>query len=99
MDTALGLIGIELVVEDLDRAVELFAEVMGCTLLSRGASALIGGEGAGGAAGPILISLLAPVSSGPGARAAERNPRLSQMIFGSPDEGGTTATFDRAVTA
>ena len=99
MQSAAVAIGIELIVEDLNRAVEMFVDVMGCELVSRGPSTLIEGEVAVVDAGNIVISLLEPVKSGSGALLGERSPRLSQIIFGSTDESETTATFDRAVTA
>jgi len=99
MQSASVAIGIELIVEDLNRSIELFVEVMGCELVSREPSSLIEGEVAVLDAGNIVISLLEPVKSGSGAMLGERSPRLSQIIFGSPDAHDTTATFDRAVTA
>lgn len=99
MEDALNAIGIELIVEDLDRAIELFVEVMGCGLLSREPSTMVHGEVAIVDAGPIVISLLAPATSGEGAILADRAPRLSQIIFGTADAGVTVAAFDRAVNA
>ena len=99
MQSASVAIGIELIVEDLNRSIELFVEVMGCELVSREPSSLIEGEVAVLDAGNIVISLLEPVKSGSGALLGERSPRLSQIIFGSPHGDDTTATFDRAVSA
>ena len=99
MQTTSAAIGIELIVEDLNRAVELFVDVMGCELVSREPSSLIEGEVAVVDAGNIVISLLEPVKSGTGAMLGERSPRLSQIIFGSTAIAETTATFDRAVSA
>ncbi len=83
METPLVAIGIELVVADLDRAIELFTDVLGCDLLARGPAALIPGETATIDAGNIIISLLAPAASGEGTLLALRRPRLSQVIFGA----------------
>jgi len=99
MQTVSAAIGIELIVEDLNRAVELFVDVMGFELVSREPSSLIEGEVAVVDAGNIVISLLEPVKSGSGAVLGERSPRLSQIVFGSTDANDVTATFDRAVGA
>lgn len=99
MESALNAVGIELIVEDLDRAIELFVDVMGCGLLSRERSTMVTGEVAIIDAGTIVISLLAPSTSGDGAVLAERTPRLSQIIFGTSTAEVTGAAFDRAVVA
>ncbi|MCU1394209.1 MAG: hypothetical protein JWM34_2637 [Ilumatobacteraceae bacterium] len=99
MENGLNAIGIELIVDDLDRAVELFVDVMGGSLLSREPSGMVVGEVAIIDAGSIVISLLAPAPSGPGTVLAERTPRLSQLIFGSSEPERTLGTFDRAVAA
>lgn len=95
----MNAIGIELVVEDLDRAIELFVSVLGFRLLSRGPAALAPGEVAAIDAGNIVISLLLPPQSGDLATITERTPRLSQLILGASDASGVADTFDRAVTA
>jgi catechol 2,3-dioxygenase-like lactoylglutathione lyase family enzyme len=92
-------IGIELVVEDLDRAIELFVSVLGFRLLSRGPAALAPGEVAAIDAGNIVISLMLPPHSGELATITERTPRLSQLILGADDQRGVADTFDRAVAA
>lgn len=99
MERALNAIGIELIVDDLDRAVELFVAVMGCAVLSREPSTMVAGEVAVIDAGNVVISLLAPAASGDGAVLAERAPRLSQLIFGTEDPAASNAAFDRAVAA
>jgi len=95
----MAAIGIELVVEDLDRAIELFVAVLGCQLISRGPAPLVAGEVAAIDAGNIVISLLRPARSGDDALLAYREPRLAQLIFGASGTSGVAAAFDRAVDA
>lgn len=80
------MVAIELVVADLDRAVELFCDVLGGTLLSRGPAALVAGESAIVDANGLLISLLAPASSGEGTVLVFREPRVSQLVFTATDD-------------
>jgi hypothetical protein len=79
----LDVIGIELIVDDLDRAIELLSGIVGFELISRAPSDLVAGELAILDAGPIVISLLHPAASGPGSLLAERTPRLSQIVVAS----------------
>jgi len=88
MQTGLTMVGIELVVTDLDRAVEMFTDVLGCTLLSRGPSGLVVGEVALIDANGMMVSLLQPASSGAGTVLAIREPRLSQIVFAAAAAGG-----------
>ncbi len=85
MSNSTRAIGLELIVDDLDRAIELFTEVLGLPLLSRTPSELVLGEVAVVDAGSVVISLLQPASSGEGSLLAERAPRLSQLIFDADD--------------
>jgi catechol 2,3-dioxygenase-like lactoylglutathione lyase family enzyme len=95
----MAAIGIELVVEDLDRAIELFVSVLGCRLISRGPAPLVAGEVAAIDAGNIVISLLLPARSGTNALMSHREPRLAQLIFGASGATGVSAAFDRALNA
>lgn len=88
------MVGIELVVADLDRAVEMFTGVLGCSVLSRGPSALVVGEMALIDANGLMISLLQPASSGDGTVLAVREPRLSQLVFGASDTGTEVAAIE-----
>ena len=99
MESPLAALGIELIVADLDRAIELFVDVMGCQLLSREPSTLVVGEVAVIDAGSIVISLLAPALAGEGAVLANREPRLSQIIFGGSRSAEIAAAFGRAASA
>lgn len=95
----MAAIGIELVVADLDRAIELFVSVLGCQLISRGPAPLVAGEVAAIDAGNIVISLLLPAQSGNDALMSHREPRLAQLIFGASGVSGVSAAFDRALHA
>ena len=99
MQTSLSVLGIELVVDDLDRAVELFTTVLGCALLSRGPAALVAGELAVIDAGAMVISLLEPAASGPGPLLGHREPRLTQIVMSSPSSGHTAEVMTRSIEA
>ncbi len=85
------MVGLEFVVADLDRAIELFTDVLGCSLVSRGPAALVSGDAAIVDAHGLMISLLQPAAAGDGTWLALREPRLSQLVF--------VTTQDRAATA
>lgn len=91
-------IGVELVVEDLDRAVQLFTEVLGLELASAGPATTVVGRVAVVDAGALAITLLEPASSGPGNVLADRAPRLSQLVFGV-EVGGLDTLLERATDA
>lgn len=95
MEGGLTALGIELIVDDLDRAIELFTDVLGLTLIDRGPSGLVVGEAATIDAGGIVISLLAPSAVGPGTVLAERTPRLSQIVLGDVSGGDVTPALAR----
>jgi|GEM_PF-2876258 len=86
LPSPVGLLSIELIVENLERAVELFHGVLGMDVLSRGPSALVRGEMATVDAGGCVITLLEPASSGDGTILSERTPRLSQIVLASGTE-------------
>lgn len=79
-----GLLSIELIVESIDRALELFSGILGLEVLSRGPSSLVTGEVAMIDAGGCVITLLEPSTSGDGTILSERTPRLSQLVLASP---------------
>jgi len=94
MEMGLTMVGIELVVVDLDRAVEMFTDVLGCTLLSRGPSGLVVGEVALIDANGMMVSLLQPACSGDGTVLAIREPRLSQIVFGASVSGAEAVAIE-----
>ncbi|HAP77045.1 MAG TPA: hypothetical protein DCR14_13280 [Acidimicrobiaceae bacterium] len=71
----------ELIVADLDRAVELCCDVLGLTLLSRGPATLVPGEVATVDLGGLVLTLLCPAADGEGDFLADRSPRLSQLVL------------------
>lgn len=77
------VVSIELVVDDLDRALELFGGALGLEVLSRGPAAHVTGRTATIDGGGCLITLLEPASSGEGTILADRVPRLSQIVMGA----------------
>lgn len=99
VDPVTRVIGVELIVEDLDRAVELFTEVLGLELLSRGPAPTVAGEAAVIDAGAFAITLLAPAAGGPGHVLAERTPRLNQLVVGLPALVDVEVLRDRATEA
>lgn len=92
------MVGIELVVGDLDRAVELFTEVLGCTLLTRGPAHLVVGEVALIDANGLIVSLLRPASAGEGTVLALREPRLSQFVFATTDGSAEHAAVEAGLS-
>ena len=83
MTDGLTAIGLEIVVEDIDRAIELFVDVLGCPLLGRGPASHVEGESATVDAGNIIISILQPAGEGFWLKPSQVAPRLSQIIFGA----------------
>ncbi len=76
-------LGIELIVNDLDRAVSLFVELLGFELHTRAPSKQVAGEVAVVTDGRIAITLLHPTTDGSAPVLPDRTPRLSQLIFGA----------------
>jgi hypothetical protein len=97
MPSPLRVVAIEMLVDDLDRAVELFVDVVGCELIARGPSPSIAGEVATVDGGSIIINLVHPATSGEGRILADREPRLSQLILGSVDEATLAGAHARAI--
>jgi catechol 2,3-dioxygenase-like lactoylglutathione lyase family enzyme len=99
VSSPLSVLAVELIVDDLDRAIELFTDVVGCELIARGPSTSIVGEVASIDAGSIVINLIQPASTGDGTILGDRTPRTSQIIFGSADDDVRDAARERAVEA
>jgi len=76
------LIGLELLVESIPPAVELFVDGMGCALAWEGRAVDVDGDVAVLDAGPIAITLIAPTMTG-GPPIPDSAPRLSQLVFGA----------------
>lgn len=99
MNDRATLLGLEIVVSDLDRAVALFAEVLGLEVVHRGPSPLVEADTAVIDAGPVAITLLAPKDHGPGRVLPNREPRVSQLVLGAATPAGAAGLRDRVVEA
>jgi catechol 2,3-dioxygenase-like lactoylglutathione lyase family enzyme len=81
--------GFELIVDDLDRAIALFVDVLGFQLHSQGPFALFAGHMAVVTDGGIAITLLQPTTTaGDQPVLPDRTPRLSQIVLGTADGSG-----------
>lgn len=89
MSQRLTLLGVELLVQDIDRAMELFEGALGFELLERRESDDPAGEIAVFVVGDAAITLIAPREHGPGVVIEDRTPRLGQLVLGTP-----TGTLD-----
>lgn len=79
-----NLVGIELIVAEIDSALSMFVDALGLELVERRRSTDPVGEVAIVAAGDAVITLLAPADRGPGFVLSDREPRLSQIVLASP---------------
>lgn len=76
-----NLIGFELIVPDLERALALFVDLLGFEVHDRSPSTLVVGEMAVVTDGRVAVTLLEPASDGEGRILPDRTPRLSQIVF------------------
>jgi hypothetical protein len=85
-----------MIVDSLDRALELLVGILGCDLIERRRSENPLGEIALVDAGSIVLSLLEPASAGPGYVVPIRDPRFSQLVFGATgdDDGAEHRCID-----
>jgi catechol 2,3-dioxygenase-like lactoylglutathione lyase family enzyme len=79
----ISVLGLELIVDDLDRAVALFVDMLGFELHERGESGVVAGETAIVTDGRVALTLLHPTTAGEARILPDRTPRLSQLIFGT----------------
>lgn len=91
MANSVRVLGFELLVADLDRAVELFVDVLGLELSSRGAAPMVDGELAVVSDGTIAITLLAAAPASDDPRRVHE-PRLTQIVLADADAEGRRAT-------
>jgi catechol 2,3-dioxygenase-like lactoylglutathione lyase family enzyme len=84
---------------DLDEAVRLFCDVLGCQLLSRNNAGTVAGEQAVVDLVSITITLLQAHSSGSGVVLLDRSPRLAAVTFASPTADGVSKFAERAMEA
>ena len=104
------LVVIEYVVEDLDRALELLVDLMGFTVVTRGAHPTLDAEQVMIDAGPVAISLLHPTTDGDRQAIIEPFSNPAQLIFTLDDvgsvgrlatamsEAGASVTLDNETT-
>lgn len=89
------LLGLEIIVDDLDRAVSLFVDLLGFEVHQRGPAERVAGNAAVVTDGRIAVTLLHPDTSGGNPILPDRSPRLSQVILGT--ESGSIDELTEAV--
>jgi catechol 2,3-dioxygenase-like lactoylglutathione lyase family enzyme len=92
VETEITLLGLELLVADIDTALALFHGALGLELVERRTSDDPAGEVAVLAIGDAALTLLAPSAAGPGRVLDNRTPRVTQVFLGvAPDAVAATA--------
>lgn len=86
MESDARVLGLELIVDDIERATALFTEVLGFELYERGRFELFAGEMAVVTDGAIAITLLQPTIDGDQPVLPDRTPRLSQIVLSGPSD-------------
>jgi hypothetical protein len=76
------LLSVEVIVESVDRAIEILVNCFGCALIDRSRTEEPAGERALVDAGSIVLTLLEPSPHGPGFVLPDRSPQFSQFVFG-----------------
>lgn len=79
----LTLLGIELLVQEIDAATELFERVLGFELIERRDSEDPAGQLAVFRVGDAAVTIIEPRDHGPGTVMEDRTPRLGQIILGT----------------
>jgi catechol 2,3-dioxygenase-like lactoylglutathione lyase family enzyme len=92
------LLSVELLVEGVERTIELLSGVLGLELIERRPATDVAGEIAILQAGDVAITLFAPAAEGPGRVLAERTPRLSQLVFAATDDAADPDAADPTIT-
>lgn len=92
MERTARVLGLELIVEDINRATSLFVDVLGFELQQQGRFDLFAGEMAVVTDGQIGITLLQPTTDGDEPVLADRAPRLSQIVIGTAPGTAPTAS-------
>ncbi len=82
----INLLGLELIVEDLERALALFVDLLDFEVHQRGVSDSVSGKIAIVTDGRIALTLLEPTTEGDAPILPDRTPRLSQLIMGADPE-------------
>jgi hypothetical protein len=91
------LLSVELIVESVDRAIEILVGCCGFELLERVETTEPAGIRAMVDVGSTILTLLEPSPHGPGVVLPDRSPRLSQLVFGGA--GDTIASIDERCEA
>lgn len=90
-----NVVGLELIVERLAAAVDVFTDAFGWEVVFTGRSGEVAGDVAVLDAGSIMVTLLCPDDHGPD-MLSDREPRLSQLIVGG-DAAQVAGAVDRLV--
>ena len=85
----------ELLVESIDRAIEILVNVLGGELLQRDTASALSGQMAMVRLDTLLFTIVEPASYGPGPILADRSPRVTQLVLG---EAGRDAVAARHQT-
>jgi catechol-2,3-dioxygenase len=93
------LASLEFVVEDLDKSLELFVELIGLEIMSRNQHPVLAAEVAMISAGPIVITLLEPNDDPERTPMSAPEPRLAQMALVVPSEEELIGLRDRLIDA
>lgn len=86
------LLGVELLVESIERAVEILVNVLGGELVQRESASALSGQMAMVRLDTLLLTVVEPSSYGPGPILADRSPRMTQLVLG---ESGIGAVAER----
>ena len=85
MTTEANVIGVEILVSEIDAAISFFSGVLGFAVAFRGPAKQVPGETAVLDGGNIALTLLQPAEHGPRVL-ADRRPRVTQIVIGAPGE-------------
>lgn len=86
MDDRILLLGLELIVTDIERSLAMFVDLLGFDLHERGGTEVVAGKVAVVTDGRFAITLLEPTTDGDAPILPDRTPRLSQLILGADGE-------------
>ena len=93
------LVSLEFIVEDLDKGLELFVDLMGLELVSRGQHPTLAAEVAMLASGSIAITLLQSTDDPDRRPMSSPEPRLAQMVFAVDSDDELMSLRDRMIEA
>ena len=93
------LASLEFVVEDLDKALELFVDLMGLEFLSRSQHPSLAAEVVMLSAGPVAITILHPTDDPDRMPLASPEPRMAQMVFMIDSDEHLLGLRDRMIEA